>query len=196
MLVHAVLALTLSTGAFADTTPPNPVPVRDSQPAAPFVVPAPRDTVRRRPRPRAIELSDAYYSRLAIHRDMSYAIYPLFAGEYVFGRRLWAESRNAPTWAITGHRVFATALVGVFAVNTVTGLWNLWDSRNVPDHRTMRIVHTLTMLIADGAFSYAGSTVATQAQNSLAKRQLHRTITISAMGLTLASSLMMTFFNH
>lgn len=52
------------------------------------------------------------------------------------------------------------------------------------------------MLAADGAFSYAGSTLATQAQNSLAKRRLHRTITITAMGVTTLSALMMTFYNR
>ena len=86
--------------------------------------------------------------------------------------------------------------MGVFAVNTVTGLWNLWDGRNDPDGRTLRTVHALTMLAADAAFSYAGSTLAVQAQNSVAKRREHMTVTISAMGITALSGLMMTFFNR
>jgi len=114
----------------------------------------------------------------------------------VFGRQLWDKGSDAPTWAKTGHRAFATALVGVFGVNTVTGLWNLWDSRHTPEHRTLRTIHALTMLAADAAFSYAGSTLATQAQNSLVKRREHRTVTITAMGVTTASALMMTFFNR
>ncbi len=199
MLVSALLAVVIATAAAPpDTTPPSAHPASaDSVSPIPFAVQMPADTVhRRRPRPRAIEYPDSYYTRLEIHRDLSYAIYPLYVGQYIFGEQLWKYSRNAPTWAKTGHRVFATALVGVFAANTVTGLWNLWDSRHDPDHRVLRTVHALTMLAADGAFSYAGSTLATQAQNSLSKRRLHRTITISAMGVTALSSLIMTFYNR
>ncbi|HUX33745.1 MAG TPA: hypothetical protein VMV51_07710 [Gemmatimonadaceae bacterium] len=196
MIFHAILAAVLAAGTPADTTPPRPLAIPLTVPAVPVVVQDPADTIRRRPRVRAIEYDDAYYSRLTVHRYMSYAIYPLFAGQYVFGRELWNKSRDAPTWAKTGHRVFATALVGVFGVNTVTGLWNLWDARDDPDGRTLRTVHALTMLAADAAFTYAGSTLATQAQNSLVKRREHMTITISAMAVTTASALMMSFFNR
>lgn len=144
----------------------------------------------------AIEYDDAYYTRLSIHRYTSYAIYPLFVGQFISGREVWIKGQDAPTWAKTGHRAFATVLVGVFGVNTVTGLWNLWDARNDPDGRTLRTVHALTMLAADAAFSYAGSTLAVQAQNSLAKRREHMAVTISAMGVTALSGLMMTFFNR
>lgn len=197
MILNALLAVSFAAATLPDTTPPQARPVRpDSVSPIPYAVQAPADTVRHRPRPRAIEYDDSYYTRLEIHRDLSYAIYPLYVGQYLFGRELWNKGRDAPTWAKTEHRTFATALVGVFGANTVTGLWNLWDSRHDPDHRTLRTVHALTMLAADGAFAYAGSTLATQAQNSLAKRRLHRTITISAMGVTALSSLIMTFYNR
>ncbi len=197
MLVSALLAVVFATAVPPDTTPPvTRAATPDSVSPIPYAVEMPADTVHRRPRPRAIEYDDGYYTRLEIHRDLSYAIYPLYVGQYIFGRELWNMGNSAPTWAKTGHRAFATALVGVFGANTVTGLWNLWDSRDDPDHRALRTVHALTMLAADGAFTYAGSTLATQAQNSLAKRRLHRTITISAMGITALSSLIMTFYNR
>jgi hypothetical protein len=197
MLVSALLAAALAIAVPPDTAPPAVhSATADSVSPIPFAVQMPADTVRHRPRPRAIEYPDAYYTRLEIHRDLSYAIYPLYVAQYIAGEELWKKSRDAPTWAKTGHRVFATALVGVFGVNTVTGLWNLWDARNDPDHRVLRTIHALTMLAADGAFSYAGSTLATQAQNSLSKRRLHKTITISAMGVTALSSLIMTFYNR
>jgi hypothetical protein len=196
MIVNALVAAVFAMSALGDTTPPARTPVVDSTPVIPFAVAMPTDTVPRRPRPVAIEYDDDYYTRLTIHRDLSYAIYPLYVGQYLFGRELWNKSRDAPTWAKTGHRAFATALVGVFGANTVTGLWNLWDSRHDSDHRLLRYTHALTMLAADGAFAYAGSTLATQAQNDLSKRRLHRTITLSAMGATTVSALMMTFFNR
>lgn len=151
------------------------------------------DTVHRRPR--AVQVSDAYYTRLEIHRWSAYSILPLFAVQYVTGRRLFNDPAGAPTWAKTGHRVGATLLAGAFTVSTVTGLWNLWDSRSVPENRTLRYVHALSMLAADGAFTYAGSTLATQAQNSLAKRREHRAVTLTAMGVTMASALMMKLWN-
>ncbi len=195
MIASAILALAIAVAVPPDTTPPAFRPAVDSVPPIPFAIEMSADTVRHHRRPRAIEYSDAYYTRLQIHRDMSYAIYPLYIGQYIFGRELWIKSSAAPTWAKTGHRVFATALVVVFGVNTVTGLWNLWDARHDPNHRVLRTVHALTMLAADGAFSYAGGTLATQAQNSLAKRRLHRTITIAGMGITALSSLIMTIFD-
>ena len=151
------------------------------------------DTVHRRPR--AIAFSDAYYTRLEIHRIAAYSVLPLFAFQYYAGNRIFPDPTNAPTWAKTGHRVGATLLAAAFTVNTVTGLWNLWDDRDVPENRTLRYVHAITMLAADGAFTWAGSTLATQAQNDISKRREHRAVTVSAMGLTVASALMMKFWN-
>ncbi|HVA56405.1 MAG TPA: hypothetical protein VNF92_00830 [Gemmatimonadaceae bacterium] len=170
-----------------DTTPAAGHNVPDSIPRS--IV----DTVHRRPR--AVEVSDAYYTRLQIHQWSAYSIIPLFAFQYVAGNRLFNDPAAAPTWAKTGHRVGATLLATAFTVSTVTGLWNLWDSRSVPENRALRYVHALSMLAADGAFTYAGSTLATQAQNSLAKRREHRTVTLAAMGVTLASALMMKIWN-
>lgn len=162
-------------------------------PANGTTIPASTDTVRRRPR--AIEVSDWYARRLTIHRALSYATLPIFAAQYVAGERLYRESSAAPTWAKTGHRVGATALAGIFTVNTVTGLWNLWDSRAVASHRALRTTHALMMLTADAAFTYAGAKLSEQAEQSQQKRRLHRTIALSATGLTLASSVMMKLFN-
>lgn len=191
MIAHLLVAI-LSVAAPADTTPQT----GGLAPNIPLTVQAPPDTGHRRVRPMAVEYDDAYYSRLTLHRRLSYAIYPIYAAQYVFGQELWNKGRDAPTWAKTGHRVGATLLVGVFGVNTVTGVWNWWDSRHDPDARVLRTLHAATMLAADAAFSYAGSTLATQAQNSFSKRREHRTITLTAMGLTSLSALMMTFFNR
>jgi hypothetical protein len=95
-----------------------------------------------------VEVSDWYSRRLTIHRYAAYSIIPVFGVQYVAGRQLWDNERDAPTWAKTTHRVGATALAGLFTVNTVTGLWNLWDSRSVTQGRALRYVHALTMLTA------------------------------------------------
>lgn len=154
----------------------------------------PQDTVRRR-RPRAIEVSEWYNRRLVIHRTLSYTTIPLFVAQYAAGTKLYDDGSSAPDWAKTTHRFGATALAGVFTVNTVTGLWNLWDSRMVPNNRGLRTTHALMMLAADAAFTYAGVKLSDEAEQSREKRSQHRTVALSAMGLTIGSGVVMKLFN-
>lgn len=154
------------------------------------------DTTTPRPRPKVVEISDWYYRRLTIHRIVAYATVPVFGLQWAAGDQLYRKGSDAPTWAKSMHRAGATALAGMFTVNTVTGLWNLWDSRSVPDHRALRTVHALTMLAADAAFTYAGAKLSNEAETSLSKRQLHRTIALSAMGVTVLSGVAMKIWNR
>src|SRR5438477_8405847 len=156
---------------------------------------AAQDTLPRR-RPRSIEVSDWYSRRLTIHRYVSYAVIPVFAAQYAAGRHLFAQSREAPTWAKTVHRVGATATAGMFTVNTVTGVWNLWDSRSVSQNRTLRTAHALMMITADAGFTYAGAKLSNEAETSLDARKKHRLIALTSMGVTVASGLMMKIWNR
>lgn len=190
MIIQLVMILAGATFG-ADTIPADTLHSPSILAAAPRL---PDDTVRRRPR--AIHLSEWYGRRLAIHRTLSYVTIPVFAAEYIAGERLFKKSSAAPTWAKTTHRVGATTLAGIFTVNTVTGLWNLWDSRTVPNHRALRTTHALMMLTADAAFTYAGAKLSNDAEQSLQKRKLHRTIALSATGLTVANGVLMKLFNR
>ncbi len=154
----------------------------------------PLDTIRRRPK--AVEVSEWYSRRLTIHRYVAYGTIPVFAAQWAAGQQLFDKSRDAPTWAKTTHRVGATMLAGMFTVNTVTGAWNWWDSRSVEQGRVLRTIHALTMLGADAAFTYAGAKLSDEAENSASKRNEHRTIALSAMGVTVASGLIMKFWNR
>lgn len=156
---------------------------------------APLDTPRTR-RPRATEVSDWYSRRLTVHRYVAYATIPVFAVQWAAGDRLYKHGSSAPVWAKTMHRVGATSLAGMFTVNTVTGVWNWWDSRTQSNGRVLRTMHALTMLAADGAFTYAGAKLSNEAETSSDKRRLHRTIALSAMGVTVASGLVMKFLNR
>jgi hypothetical protein len=127
---------------------------------------------------------------------VAYATIPVFAAQWAAGEQLYDKSRDAPTWAKTTHRVGATALAGMFTVNTVTGVWNWWDSRAVEQGRVIRTIHALAMLSADAAFTYAGAKLSDEAENSASKRREHRTIALSAMGVTVASGLMMKLWNR
>lgn len=201
MLAFGAFLLSLGSVAFASDTVPV-TPANDSIPAivVPAISAAPVATLRGKTdsaqgRPKVIELSDWYYRRLTIHRWVAYGTLPVFAAQWAAGQRLYDDSRAAPTWAKTTHRVGATLLAGGFTVNTVTGVWNLWDSRSVPQGRALRTMHAISMLVADGLFTYAGAKLSDEAEQSADKRQLHRTIAFTGMGISVASGLAMKLWN-
>lgn len=193
MLAFGLFSLLLSTAA-VPSAPPTPAFATDIVDTAVVSV-LWRDTTTVRPRPKVVQISDWYYRRLTIHRIVAYATVPVFGLQWAAGDQLYRKGSDAPTWAKSMHRAGATALAGMFTVNTVTGLWNLWDSRSVPDHRALRTVHALTMLAADAAFTYAGAKLSNEAETSASKRQLHRTIALSAMGVTVLSGVAMKILN-
>ena len=152
-----------------------------------------KDTTLPRRR-KAVEVSDWYERRLRIHRYGAYTMIPLFAFQSIAGNQLYVNSSAAPAWAKTGHRVGATGLAVVFGVNTVTGLWNLWDSRAQPQGRTRRTIHTLLMLASDAGFTYAGARLANDAETSFEKRRLHRDWAYGSMATALVGSGMMVLW--
>jgi hypothetical protein len=159
-----------------------------------FMEPADTPTVRRRPR--AIEHSDAYYKRLTIHRIGSFVILPLFAGEYFLGQNL-LKSASTAGWVKPTHVLVATAMGAVFTVNSVTGVWNLVESRNDKDGRALRWIHSLSMLTADAGFVATGmsahgghnrfGTTTTLRDNNIT----HRNLAIGSMSLAAVSTAIM-----
>jgi len=160
----------------ATVTVPTPL-VAGPVISAPFVrsgaTPA-RDTV--------FEYSAAYYRRLDVHRFGSYAMLPLFAFQYVAGSQLYDKSFDAPGWAKTGHRVAATGVAALFAVNTVTGLMNLYEGRKDPDDRKRKVFHAVMMLAADAGFAATGI-LADRAESSPDDRDLHRAVALTSVGV-------------
>lgn len=155
---------------------------------------ASEDTVRRRRK--SVEVSEWYERRLRLHRYGSYTIYPLFALQAVAGNQIFPDPQNAPTWAKNSHRIGASALAGVFTLNTVTGLWNLWDSRSVPQGRARRTAHALLMLASDAGFTYAGARLSEQAEVSVDKRREHRVWAYGSMATALAGIGVMTLWKE
>ena len=150
----------------------------------------PADTLHRRPR--AIEYSDAYYTRLKIHRIGSYTMLPLFATEYVLGQRL-LNGTYPPRWVRPAHGMVAGGLGVLFTVNTVTGGWNLWDARHDDNDRTRRFLHTGLMLASDAGFAWAGA-IGNSSNNSLAAAHRHRDVAIGSMALSTVGTAMMWFW--
>jgi hypothetical protein len=153
------------------------------------VPPQPQDTVRRR----AIEYSDAYAVRLKIHQIGSYIEFPLFAAEYFVGEKVLKDEQAKPgaRSSLRGvHGQIASGLELLFAVNTITGGWNLIEARHDPAGRARRWIHSLAMLVADGGFvATAGSTRSARGGGTSANQ--HRALALGSMGLATAATLMM-----
>jgi len=165
--------------------------------AAQLTVAVPTDTPPPpRRRVQAIEVSDWYNRRLTIHRRLSYATIPLFAAQWTFGQQIWEKGNGAPSWAIDGHRIGAATVATVFTVNSVTGVWNLWESRRVAEGRGRRLMHATSMLIADAGFTYAGAVLSRQAETDFGKRDLHRKVALTSMGITVVSGVLMKVMNQ
>ena len=174
-------------GAVADTTPV----ATDARSVLPDTGEA-KDTVpvRRRRKVVAVEYSDWYGRRLTVHRWASYATVPLFVGNYVTGSQLYANGNQAPEWAVRYHGPLATSVATLFTVNTITGVWNLWDGRHDPSARKWRFAHAILMLTADAGFTTAGL-LANSAERSQSRRDLHRTIALTSIGVSVVSYAMM-----
>jgi hypothetical protein len=87
-MIPLLLAVSL---AMCDTVPaPAPAPTLTGE------WPAAADTAPRHRRPKAIEYSDWYAKRLAIHKAASWATVPLFVGQYFTGETLITQGTSSP----------------------------------------------------------------------------------------------------
>lgn len=154
-----------------------------------FSDPADKDTDQQRTT--AVTYSDAYAVRAKIHRWASYATLPLFGAQYILGTKLDNGTGGEPVRAT--HAAIATSMVGLFGVNSVTGLWNLWESRNDPTKRGRRLLHGLLMLGADGGFMATGMLAPTN--DGGGNRDLHKQVAITSMVVATTGYLIMLFGN-
>ena len=149
-------------------------------------------------RPRAIEYSDSYNTRLTIHRYGSYAMIPLFVAEYSLGQNLMNDASPA-SWMKPAHGVVAGGVGVLFGVNTITGVWNLWDSRQDPAGRTRRIVHSVMMLASDAGFLATGMTAPghhgfSSFSDYQHRERVHRDLAIGSIALSTVGGAMMWFW--
>src|SRR5690349_6804698 len=155
--------------------------------ARPFVL---SDT---QPRPRSVSHSDAYYTRLTIHRWGSYTMLPLFAAEVALGQNLINDTRP-PSWIKSTHVGVALGIGALFTSNTVTGVWNLWESRNDPG-RTRRFVHSALMIASDAGFVATGI-LGDEAGHSVQSQNRHRTVALSSMAVAAVGGAMMWLWKN
>jgi hypothetical protein len=176
-------------GARADTASALAVS-RDSLLATTAVA----DTTNRAGRPRAIEYSDAYHTRLKIHQIGAYAMLPLFISEYFIGQKLLTSTNRSGSLKTT-HSVIAGALGVVFVSNTVTGAWNFSEARKDPNGRARREIHSVIMLASDVGI-VATAISAGSAKKSLVNARRHRTIAIGTIALSAVGTGMMWLWRN
>jgi hypothetical protein len=153
--------------------------------------PTPADTIPERPR--SVEHSDAYYTRLTIHRYGSYAMLPIFGAEYVLGQRLMSPSSPPPGWIKPAHVGVAMTLGALFTTNTVTGVWNLWEARHDADGRGLRYLHAALLLASDAGFALAPALVD---DDNGGNRTLHRNVAIASMSVATVGTAIMWLRKH
>ena len=144
------------------------------------------DTIPRRRR--AVEYSDWYYRRLQVHRWGSWLELPVFATEYWLGQKL-VSGREREDWVKPTHVAVAGVLGGLFTINTVTGLWNLYESRQDTDQRALVWTHSALMLAADAGFAIT-PLLAEDAREQEGGGN-HRTMAVTSMGLATVGTLLM-----
>lgn len=183
------------TGAVVTSTSPDStaatvfrIAVVDARPMPAWANPAATDTQPRRRR-HAIAYSDWYYRRLQIHRWGSWLELPVFGTEYWLGQKLINDVQLA-SWVKPTHTAVAGVLGGLFTINTVTGVWNLYESRHDTDDRALVWTHSALMLASDAGFAITGA-LGGSAKRSGSGRDNHRNVAIASMSLATAGTLLM-----
>lgn len=172
--IHAAVAI-----AFSDATA---LPAVDPQ------SPAPRQL--------AFEYSEGYKTRAKIHRYASFATLPLFATEYWLGQSTY---NNLSDGKKNAHVAVGTAIVGLYAAQAVTGVWNLVEARKDPHGRGKRMAHSILMLASGAGFAITPMLAPGEHEGfrSLSsfndQRQLHRTMALTSIGIGTAGYLIMLF---
>lgn len=168
-------------------------PAVSHAPAAPVVNaagPADDEEQATRPRPKAFEYSHAYEVRRKIHVIGSYAMVPLFVTQLVLGQRLY-DFKGGDS-SRTAHIIVGSSIGALFAMNTVTGVWNLWEARKDPNHRTRRRLHGLLMLGADAGFLATGLLAPDRDDpNYLDQFSTHRAVAITSIAAATTGYLVM-----
>lgn len=143
------------------------------------------------PPPVAFEYSDGYRLRAKIHKLASFATLPLFGAEAIVGQSLYSDPTDGKKNA---HLAIAGGMGALFAVNTVTGVWNLVEARKDPVHRTRRMAHGLLMLAADAGFLTTAALGPESEHGEVeGSRGMHRAVAFTSIGLATAGYLMMLF---
>jgi hypothetical protein len=145
-------------------------------------------------RPVAIEYSDAHETRAKIHRYLSWAVLPVMATEFALGQQLYNDPNSINSSSRGVHGAVGAGLIGLFAVQSVTGVWNLVEENSAPGQKK-RLVHGFMMLAAEGGFIAAAAMAPGHSRNDLinfdANKSTHRNVAVVSIGVGTAGYLLM-----
>ena len=168
----------------------SPTPITDALPEEASRLAADPQTAR----PVAIEYSDAHETRAKIHRYVSWTVLPLMATEFALGQSLYNDPNSINSSMRGVHGAVGTALIGVFAAQSVTGVWNLLEEGGTPGQKK-RLVHSFMMLAAEGGFIAAAAMAPGHNRNDLvnfdANKSTHRNVAVVSIGVGTAGYLLM-----
>ena len=175
----------------------NFLPLEAPELAAPhamsLAVDVPQDSAAQQPsapRPKAFQYSDAYATRRKIHVYASIAMLPLFGVQAYLGQKLYnGDFTDAER---TAHQWIGASIVSLFALNTVTGLWNLHEGWGDPNHKKLRVTHGVLMLAADAGFAYAAF-AAPSRRADVSTHSTHRNVAYFSISAATAGYLIMLF---
>jgi hypothetical protein len=174
----------------------DPAPATEpSLAASADAVPAPDPQAAPARRPMAFEYSDGYRTRLKIHKYASFATLPLFAAQFAVGQKLYNGTGSDNTRSVHGALAATTAVL--FGVNTVTGVWNLYEGRKDPNRSTKAKVHGVLMLVADAGFVATGLMTPDREEGEFGggsggtSFSTHRTVAVASMGVATLAYLIM-----
>lgn len=144
----------------------------------------------------AVDYSPAYQRRAKIHKLASLAMIPLFVTEGWLGQSIY----NNPTEGKrSAHGAVAGGIAALFAVNTVTGVWNMVEARHDPNGRGRRRLHGFLMLAADAGF-LATAMLAPESEGGHGgeggSRSAHRAMAFTAISTATVGYLVMLIGGH
>jgi len=191
ILIGGVVACVFfATSAWAQSDSPqnpNTSPPADAGQTAPSAHPA------------AVTYSNGYQVRAKIHKVASFATLPLFGAEFALGQSMYNNSTNSDTRRGL-HGAIGTGIVSLFAVNSVTGVWNMIEDRKNPtEHHTRRLIHGILMLTANAGFLATAATGPHESHRGIltgvssSNKALHRDLAIGSIGVGSVGYTLMLF---
>jgi len=145
------------------------------------------------PAPPPTVYSRGYEVRADIHKYASYATIPVFAAEWALGQSLY-DNPSSSGARRGAHAAVGTAIVGLFGVQAVTGVWNLWASRHDPKGRNVRIAHSALMLASNAGLVVAAANGPNSRKPDFNSAKVtHRNVAIASIGVGTAGYLLVLF---
>jgi len=115
------------------------------------VLPDPQTAGSAQSTPKSFSFSKGYLTRWKIHKYASIATLPLVVSEVIVGEKL-DDSTDGDSFS-SAHSALAAGIGVLFGVESVTGIWNMLESRKNPSPgRGKQLFHGILMLAADAGF--------------------------------------------